>query len=140
MWWDILIIAILHTLFINPLEKIITSLFIIDKRPNKQCIKNNDFKCLGMPSGHMEVATILCLLLYHQKIIPLSIAICIIILVGIQRILTMAHTIIQVVVGGLLGFLYFSAYKNFDKTRRIFLSLLIVIILIVLYKLLKFIK
>ncbi len=140
MWWDILIIAILHILFINPLEKIITSLFLIDKRPNRQCIKNNDFKCLGMPSGHMEVATILCLLLYYQKIIPLSITICIIILVGIQRILTMAHTLIQVIVGGLLGFLYFSVYKNFDKTYRIFVSVLIVFILIVLYKLIKFIK
>lgn len=136
--WDIIIIVLLHGLFTNPLEKQITQLFIIDRRPNKQCINNNNFICLGMPSGHTEVATILCLLLYYSNLIPLYIAIYLIILVGIQRILTMAHTVFQVLVGLILGLIYVYFYRlTSSKEYRIIMSFSFVIILACLYKFLQ---
>ena len=111
----IIIISLYHFSVLNVIEKMTCeSLFSFDtcKRPNQKCINdaNKSVSCLGMPSGHAEFATLLTLLLYHYKYISFILCIGIIILVSLQRVIFKRHTVAQVLVGSILGFLYSYMY------------------------------
>jgi len=127
----LLFIIIIFIFIINPLEKKIFKLyFYTDKRPLDKCvnsINNFDFECLGMPSGHTEVATIISLLLYSKRYINLPIAIIIILLVAFQRLLSKMHSEYQILIGFLLGLLYASI---FIKLKKIFYIIIFILLLI----------
>jgi len=111
----IIIISLYHFSVLNIIEKITCeSLFSFDtcKRPNQECMNdiNKSMYCLGMPSGHVEFATILSLLLYHYKYISFVFCIGIIILVSLQRVIFKYHTIAQVLTASVIGFLYSYMY------------------------------
>ena len=137
----IFFITLIHFGMLNFLEKILYQLYIGNSsRPNKEC--NNlqiplSFRCLGMPSGHTESATIFALLLYYLKYINLPTAIFIIIIFGLQRIISNRHSYIQVFIGFLLGFFYSYIYR---LTNISIISLLIAISLYFIYIFLIIIK
>ena len=81
---------------------------------------------LGMPSGHSETITIFATLLYLYKFIPLWLCILLISIVGLQRILTNVHTIMQVIAGIFIGFLYAKLYRYFNLSVFSFLIVLII--------------
>ena len=109
----ILFISFFHYSIINHLEKKIVHKFINNKiiyRPLPRCSYKNAKNCLGLPSGHSETITLFSLLLYYQKIIPLYVAVLLIFIVGLQRIISNMHTILQVFIGILCGIIYSSIY------------------------------
>jgi len=130
----IIIISIAHYGIVNKIEKIFSKLMFpnnkIINRPLNECKDSNDFNfsCIGMPSGHTEGTTILCLLLNHYDLLPLPMAIVTIFVVGLQRIVTDMHNIQQVLVGLLFGLLYTQLYINTDTS---FTSLLILLGIII---------
>jgi membrane-associated phospholipid phosphatase len=136
----IIFISLYHYKIINFLEKKIVNHFSNNSlifRPNKLCnnkkyhIKNSiDAKCLGMPSGHAETITIFSILLYSQKYIPFWCILLFIFIIGIQRIIYERHTLLQVIMGILLGIIYSFIYI---KTNISYLSIIIMISLSILY-------
>lgn len=110
----IITIALIHIIYITPSEKLLTQYIFGNSkailRPKKVCTNNYIFNCLGMPSGHCEVTTIIVLLSYFLKYIPLYIALLIMTGVGIQRIYTKMHTLLQVVFGYISGIIYTFLY------------------------------
>ena len=141
----ILIISIIflyHFLIQNGLEKLFCQNFFNNdsiKRPLKNC--NNklytSLNCIGMPSGHAEIATIIFLLLYFYKYISLTVCIILILLISMQRVITNMHTIQQVIVGIIFGFLYFKYYSIIDCSIYSLLSVIILGLLfaiLIIYK------
>ena len=130
----IIIISISHYGIVNKIEKIFSKLLFPDNkiinRPLDKCKDSQDFNfsCIGMPSGHTEGTTILCLLLNHYDLLPLPMAILTIFVVGLQRIVTDMHNIQQVLVGLLFGLLYTQLYIN---TGTSFTSILILLGIII---------
>ena len=92
---------------------------------------------LGMPSGAVESATILFLLLFLYKYIPLWLCLLFIFIVSLQRIITQKHTIIQVIVGIVCGLIYTHIYKSHNLS---ILSFGIVILIGLLLTLLIYYK
>ena len=120
----IILISAYHFKVHNRLEKMFTKAYFSFndiKRPLKSCDNFNNFGCVGMPSGHAEGSSVLGFLLYFYNFIPLWACVTFIVLVCIQRVITSMHTIIQVLMGGLLGFIYASIYKQFNLSINVFL-------------------
>lgn len=121
-------ICILHLGILNKLEKSFIKILFDDNdiikkfinRPLEYCKDSFDFNiyCIGMPSGHTEVATILSILLTHYNFIPLSMAVLIIVITAIQRIATNMHTIQQIIVGLVFGILYSLIYIKTDTSIK----------------------
>lgn len=114
----IIFVSMYHFYIHNSLEKIFTQVYFdYDKvkRPLPKC-KSGDYSsllgCIGMPSGHAETISVFSFLLYFYKIIPLWVCLLIICIVSAQRIISYKHTLIQVVVGAALGFIYAVIYKR----------------------------
>ena len=100
-------------LFHNGMEKIFSKTFIkkpFVKRPLFKDDKFNKLCHIGMPSGHAETITILCILLYHYKYINLPLCIITIIIVSLQRVVSKRHTFSQIIFGMILGLLYCLLY------------------------------
>jgi membrane-associated phospholipid phosphatase len=76
---------------------------------------------LGMPSGHVESATIMFLLLYFYGYISLPVSIILIFIVSLQRVLKECHTISQVIVGAICGIIYSYIYKSYNLSIFSFL-------------------
>jgi hypoxanthine phosphoribosyltransferase len=94
------------------------------RRPLKMCDKEINCTrlfCTGMPSGHAEGFSVLSFLLYFYKLIPLWLCLTIIVITCLQRIITKKHTLNQVIVGTLLGFIYARIYKHFNLSIYAFL-------------------
>lgn len=139
----IIIIFLYHFFIHNGLEKIFCETYFDYnniKRPLDKCTHNyngQNLNCIGMPSGHAETATIISLILYYIKIIPFWFCILLIFSISIQRIIANKHSLIQVLMGITLGFMYFNIYKYFNLSIY---SLLIVFLigfilcLLVIYK------
>jgi adenine/guanine phosphoribosyltransferase-like PRPP-binding protein len=133
----IILVLIIHFAFLNGLEKMLFSHTAIPMnyllRPSDLCqqIKDGDFGvgCLGMPSGHAEIATILSYLLYRKKYLSWKISLVIVLLVCLQRVVATRHTILQVVMGVLFGFGYGILY---EKTRSSVIYLLVTIGFVIL--------
>ncbi len=130
----ILIISIIHFTLINPMEKMLTQLLVKTyPRPIDTCINQMSFKCLGMPSGHVETSVIFALLLVVFYNISPILAVIFIVLVGSQRILSKAHTINQVMVGMLLGFIYSILYAILNNPIYILLVCLSIGFVLILF-------
>ena len=95
------------------------------------------FEDLGMPSGHSEIITIMFLLLYFQKYIPLWLCILVILIVSLQRLITEKHTVVQVITGIICGLIYSFIYKSYNFSL---LSFVIVILISVLLTILIYYK
>ena len=74
-----------------------------------------------MPSGHAETITILTYLLYYYKFIPLWLCFIVIFLFCLQRITSNMHTLPQVIIGILFGYLYSNIYTYFNLSIYSFL-------------------
>lgn len=116
----IIFVTIYHFSLHNKLEKLFTQTHIdyeLVKRPSYKCSNNiykYDLNCIGMPSGHAEASALLCFLLYFLQLMPLWTSLFIITIVSLQRVIYKRHTIIQVLVGSMLGFVYASIYKYYN--------------------------
>lgn len=138
----IFVIVLYDHYVLNGLEKIFCEVFLnynFIKRPNLICNKKkNDFvKCVGMPSGHAQTITIFALLLYNYKMIALPVCILLILSVSLQRVISNAHTFLQIIIGILLGLFYSYIYISNNLTPIcVFYIMLITLILIftVMYK------
>jgi hypothetical protein len=116
----IFLLASYHYLIHNDLEKTFSKTYFEYsdiRRPLNTCnteINSSRLSCTGMPSGHAETISIICILLYLYNFIPLWLSIIIIMIVSFQRIISNKHTLIQVLIGSLLGLIYASIYKFFN--------------------------
>jgi adenine/guanine phosphoribosyltransferase-like PRPP-binding protein len=125
---QLIYVGLLHYLIVNPYEKILAQILFKDvNRPLDKC-KTRDISlaCLGMPSGHAEVTSIIIFLLLLQNKITALIAVIIITIIGSQRILANMHTLSQVCVGMILGLIYAIIYFKLD-------SLLYIVIISICY-------
>ena len=115
----IIFVSMYHFYIHNSLEKIFSQVYFeYDKvkRPLPKCKSGDNSSllgCIGMPSGHAETSSVFSFLLYFYKIIPLWVCLLIIFIVSTQRIISYKHTLLQVVVGAALGFIYAIIYKKF---------------------------
>jgi hypothetical protein len=120
----ILLLSAYHFVLHNDIEKLFSQTYFNYndiKRPLNKCnkeINHSKLSCIGMPSGHAEGFSVLCFLLYFYKFISLWLCLIIIALVCLQRIVTNMHTLNQVLVGSLLGFIYASIYKHFKLSAH----------------------
>jgi membrane-associated phospholipid phosphatase len=139
----IILLSAYHYFIHNRIEKIFSQTnFSYDSinRPLNRCNKkNNRYKlsCIGMPSCHAETSSVLCFLLYFYKFIPLWLCLTIIVIISLQRIVTNKHTLNQVLIGSILGFLYAIIYKKFNLSIRGFLiifSIGLILTLLNVYK------
>ena len=116
----IILISLYHGTLQNDLEKKFSeTYFNYDeiKRPLIRCsdyLDGRTFECIGMPSGHAETVTLLSSLLYLYDFIPLWLCLTLIIGVSGQRITSNMHTILQVLVGIFLGYMYALLYYSFN--------------------------
>ena len=131
------IIALVHYCFINGLEKMIFSIIFKNnnhiERPIKSCNGqiNTPVKCLGMPSGHVEISTILCFILYSFKYISLPILFIIISGTILYRVILFKHTILQTIIGFFFGIFYSYMYLNIGISyKSILFSFFIIFIYI----------
>jgi hypoxanthine phosphoribosyltransferase len=139
----IVFISIAHAAIVNKSEKVIMKILFgsnnIINRPLNKCKDSDDFtiSCIGMPSGHTEIATIVSLLLSYYDLLPLSIAILTIITVGLQRIVTDMHSIEQVFIGLLFGLVYTDIYITTGTSFKSILLLcgfmMFLLLIIILY-------
>ena len=129
----------MHYTILNGLEKMLFSQSPIPKeyilRPSEHCANiTNEYEnkviCLGMPSGHAEIITIISYILYKYKYVSLIFLIVSILVVCIQRIVTKRHTIIQVIIGSIIGVLYGELYfKTKLSAYSIFITILFIILI-----------
>ena len=109
----ILFIFIYHLFIQNGIEKLITKTFIektFIKRPLFKEDKFNKLCHIGMPSGHAEIITIICCLLYNYNYINLQYLLIIIAIISLQRVISKRHTFIQIIFGIIFGLLYSLLY------------------------------
>ena len=113
----VFIIVFTHLLIVNGLEKQTIGLIWKDNnniyRPNRnECLLDSN-DCLGMPSGHTELATFAALyVMYKYKNLFVYFAgVLFVLLIGIQRIISKRHSILQIIVGILFACLYFTFYS-----------------------------
>ena len=113
----IIFVCLYHYSIQNDLEKNFSEIYFnYDeiKRPLIRCSNGRTFECIGMPSGHAETVTLLSSLLYLYDFIPLWLCLTLIIGVSGQRITSNMHTILQVLVGIFLGYMYALLYYSFN--------------------------
>ena len=113
----IILISLYHGTLQNDLEKKFSETYFNYeevKRPLPRCSNDQQFGCIGMPSGHAETITILSSLLYLYDFIPLWVCIVLIIGVSGQRITSNMHTIPQVLAGISFGYMYALLYYHFN--------------------------
>jgi membrane-associated phospholipid phosphatase len=138
----IILVSLYHYLIQNGLEKQFSMEYLnckYFKRPLNECIHNNkNFKCIGMPSRHAEIASIIAFLMYSYNFISLPICLIFISIFAAQRVIKHFHTIFQVIVGIFLGYIYASIYKKFDfsvYSFAIVIGIGIMLHLLTIYKL-----
>lgn len=116
----IILFSLYHYFIHNGLEKKFIQTYFdynLVKRPLLNCSNKNSctrLGCIGMPSGHAETSAVFFFLLYFKKFIPLWICLLSVSLISIQRVTTNMHTLSQVIVGAILGFLYATMYIKFN--------------------------
>jgi membrane-associated phospholipid phosphatase len=126
----IFLLASYHYCIHNDLEKTLSKTYFEYsdiRRPSNKCdteINSSTLSYTGMPSGHAETISIICILLYLYNFIPLWLSIIIIMIVSFQRIISNKHTLIQVLIGSLLGLIYATIYKFFNLSIYGFLFVL----------------
>ena len=101
------------------------------RRPLDYCDREyncNKLYCTGMPSGHVEIATILCILLE----LPMWITGVIVVATGLQRIITHMHTLNQVIAGAIMGLLYSATYLKFGLKNGMLLIVTLGLVLTII--------
>jgi len=132
----IILLCIYHSIIQNRIEKMFCKTYFdnnLVKRPTKNCISCKSIQCIGMPSGHSEVATIFAVLLYFFNIIPLWVSLFIIFIFSLQRVYTNKHSLNQVLIGILFGFIYAFIYKKFNLSLYSFLIILSIGLLLFIF-------
>lgn len=116
---------------INPFIKcIMQNVYGHDPRPLRNCIDKQVLACHGMPSGHIETTLIVVALLVNDKVISKPVAVCAVLLMAIQRVVSKRHTINQVIVGATIGTIFALLYIILDNPFMIvFVALLCFILL-----------
>ena len=123
----IVFLSLYHFYINNGLEKIFSQTYFGNYnivRPLFGCsnqASSSRLKCIGMPSGHAETASLFFFLLYFYKVIPLWICLLFISLISIQKIISSMHSYDQVIVGSTLGLVYALIYKKFNLSLTGFL-------------------
>ena len=125
----LIVVCLYHYFIQNSLEKMFINAYIHSdtiKRPLSSCNNkiNNTLSCIGMPSGHAEIITIISIILYCYKYINLPICIMLIVVVSLQRVLTDMHTFLQITVGIIIGILYSLIYIYFKLSYKSFLIII----------------
>ena len=138
----IILFSLYNYLIHNNLEKNFSQIYFDYndvKRPLSNCSSQicPPLGCIGMPSGHAETSSLFFFLLYFYKFIPLWICLLSIFIISLQRITSHMHTLIQVIVGATLGFLYASIYKKFNLSLLGFLIIFFVGFILVLLSIFK---
>ena len=123
----LLCVIILHT-FVNNLEKLLVqNIFGSIRRPCEKCSSSSsssssssksntdELACLGMPSGHVEAATIVSMFLIINELIPSWGGILIVVCTALQRIYSLRHTFNQVLIGFTIGLLYSYIYLSYSQ-------------------------
>lgn len=106
---NLLILLLIHYFITNVFEKILVQQYIVEsKRPDSE--EERHTSSLGMPSGHVETTTILCLILVFYNVISIQLAIFIIIAMAFQRVLSERHTPEQTIMGFVMGLFYAGIY------------------------------
>lgn len=123
-------IIIYHWFILNITLKNVYQFWISkDKRPSSKDTDKSMW-ALGMPSGHVETTTIICLTLVYYYNLPLKMALLVIFTMALQRIATKKHSVEQTVAGFLLGCLYGLIYI---KTNYSLASVGIMLLINVIY-------
>ena len=122
---------------LNLLEKMFSEVFFdFTKitRPWDSCsnLSNMSLKCVGLPSGHAQTITVLSLLLYNYDFISLPIAILLILIFSLQRVIIQAHTVIQIILGILLGCVYSYIYIANNLSYKSFLYIAVITFVLIL--------
>lgn len=133
----IVVITIIHYAFTNGYEKaiiqqVLTNTEIVN-RPREQCKSSAALQCQGMPSGHVECATIALFLLWslvQLDIVKYVVALGIIV-VALQRIIFKWHTLLQTMIGFVFGLLYASAYIYSPMLYYVWLFPIVYVIILV---------
>ncbi len=129
----ILALILIHGGIINRLEKILVQSFSNAPWTKRPLCTNDGYDCFGMPSGHAEVAILIAVLLFmimrndSRYIFVVLVAL----LVCIQRVVHKRHTILQVIVGGLLGLFYGLLYISLGIENTFIVSFIITILLVI---------
>ena len=114
----IIMVSAYHFYIHNTIEKTFSrAYFDYDtvKRPLFSCDNRENssrLKCIGMPSGHAETSSVFAFLLYFYKIIPLWLCLLFILVISLQRITSHMHTLGQVIIGAILGYIYANIYDK----------------------------
>ena len=115
MIYIITYLGIIHWFVTNPCEKCFFQNIGHDgKRPLAPNL-SNALEHYGMPSGHTEITTIVCLLLLHYDYIDWVLAIIVIVLMGLQRIISKRHSLLQVFAGFLFGLIFYYIYVYLEN-------------------------
>jgi len=121
-WILALCLLIIHVGFTNAFEKLLTQQWFGSlRRPCSYCEDKDTFECLGMPSGHAETVVVVSCILLWKGAISLPVASIIVILVCLQRVHALRHTVPQVAMGALLGLMYTTLYIVLNDDVRILL-------------------
>ena len=102
----IITIVLYSHFLLNPLLKLLSNEYLgyeNCRRPYISCNNNQTLRCLGLPSGHAQSITTICLILYFYDLVSLTMIIIMILLVSIHRVTTNAHSFVQVWAGILVG-------------------------------------
>jgi adenine/guanine phosphoribosyltransferase-like PRPP-binding protein len=143
----LVIIFIIHYCLINGLEKIIINLYKNKNkktilRPIAKCFKQKNYitYCIGMPSGHAEITTIISYILYNLNYISYTNMCIIIVLMCLQRIISKKHTPLQTIIGVIFGLFYANIYLKYKISYKSIIIASIIVFLyinIIIYKLTK---
>jgi hypothetical protein len=136
----IILLTMYHFYIHNILEKKFSQTYFdydTIKRPLLKCQTNENSSlsgCIGMPSGHAETSSVFSFLLYFYKIIPLWVCLLIIFIISLQRITSHMHTLNQVIVGAILGYIYAVIYTKFPFGFFIVLTIGLLLTILSIYK------
>jgi hypoxanthine phosphoribosyltransferase len=119
-------ILVYHYYIQNNLEKIFFEIYLNYenvKRPEKICNSNlnKGLKCFGLPSRHAELSAILFFLLYFKNFISLNVCLFFIFIFSTQRFIYEMHTITQIIIAVILGFIYSQIYIFYNFSFYSFL-------------------
>lgn len=136
----IILLGMYHFYIHSRLEKSFSQRYFhydLVKRPLLKCKgpeNSSNLKCIGMPSAHTETASVFSFLLYFNKIIPLWFCLLIISIVSMQRVITDMHSLSQVIVGAILGYIYAFLYIKFTFGLIIVFTIGLLLCILSVYK------
>ena len=129
----IIFIFIYHYFIQNGIEKLFCKTFIKDKVIKRPLFIGDSFNNvghIGLPSGHAEIVTIICCVLYHNKYINLPFCLIIIAIISLQRVVSKRHTFTQIIFGIIFGYIYSLIYIKLPIFGSIITVLFVTLLLL----------